>query len=1200
MKRCAVLCVVAIVGLCWGARLWSQVPLPGLASGDATCVLQDRYGFLWFGTENGLHRWDGVKMRVFVRKVSDTTSLPSSVITHLHEDKRGTLWIATNAGLVRFNRHNETFSRVMGGTPDTPDTPIASLWEDRRGGLWVYAQVAGSPTGKVLLLENGAVVPFVSSGLASLSRATASRTPLQNVFVTAFCEAGGVVWIGTANGLYRYSPEQRTVSSMLVDTSVQSSLAAQPRSRINALAAVDMHAANAATPQKEALVVATSGGLLVINADGATDGATDTPRPIYDATLLPFDATVAALQTVRIGGIRKIVAAVVVKQPAKQQPTQASPRPSSDATSNAALAVRMRFVVLEQAHSEIVPIGVNVVGVGAASDHTLPVVPQAGKPQQHRMMADSAGTCWWAVANGVVRITVPANVSANASAATATLLFADKTSPSRITAPFMQGVIDHTGTRWWARLGVGVLSEQAAGLSYPNATPFQTTFLPFASLAADREGALYFGADGAAVSLKRSAQGNETRLRHTLPDARVSAILINGRGTVFAASNVVEQGVVEPSGVRVSGATQALRRLASNADERLAPTALAETPDGTLWVGTAFGLYKRTVEGGVESSLQRVAVVKHRSQTAQSYAVGSGNIHALVTDGQGMLWVGHDQGIDRYNPKTRLFTHLYADAQDSTRLVDDDCVCLAPSNDGTTLWIGTRGGLHRMDIATGKVLGRYVLGSSINACVEDARGTLWAGTSLGLVALEAASGRTRLYTQLDGIPLNEYLERAALRLPDGRVVFGGRTDGRTGVVVVHPDSIAVNRVPPNLVLTAIKRFGVPMSFDRPVAEVKSVTFGHDETVIAFDVVALNFVQSAKNRYAYRLEGFDQSWSERSAEREIRYTNLPAGEYVLHVKASNNDGVWNEKGVRLRVVVLPTWWATWWFQAGVVITAMGGGWTGYRLRTKALERRNQELERVVEERTRALKEAQAQLVQSERLNAAGMVTAGVMHEINNPNAALLSAAQMAMTDVNDAEEYFLSLIDHQDLQSPTVQRFQGIISDVRQDLAIIENSSRRIKHIVTGLQGFTKHQREGLSASKVAKEIASTIEIVHYQFKTTEFVQTIDEHLMLEAYWQELNQAILNLLVNAAQAGANRVEVCAEERGKHVVVSVSDNGCGMTSEVQAKVFEPFFTTKDVGNSGLGLSITKNIVEHHGATIELESQPGLGSTFRITFS
>jgi signal transduction histidine kinase len=262
---------------------------------------------------------------------------------------------------------------------------------------------------------------------------------------------------------------------------------------------------------------------------------------------------------------------------------------------------------------------------------------------------------------------------------------------------------------------------------------------------------------------------------------------------------------------------------------------------------------------------------------------------------------------------------------------------------------------------------------------------------------------------------------------------------------------------------------------------------------------------------------------------------------------------------------------------------------------------QEKNLALDEAFKELTHTQSQLVQSERMNATGMLTAGVMHEINNPNAAVIAAVHDVKQTVNHLSKFFHSLLDERSRQSKKAHQFDQMSDDVQHTLDVAMNGAHRVKNIVANLQHFTKHQRAGTYQSTLAAELASTSEIFRYQFKTVAVVLSIEEDASVQGNFGELNQVFLNLLVNAAQAGATSITITGSRAAqtKNVVLSIADNGKGMSAEVQKRIFEPFFSTKGAGNSGLGLSISKQILERHGVSITVESVPQHGTTFLLIF-
>lgn len=523
--------------------------------------------------------------------------------------------------------------------------------------------------------------------------------------------------------------------------------------------------------------------------------------------------------------------------------------------------------------------------------------------------------------------------------------------------------------------------------------------------------------------------------------------------------------------------------------------------------------------------------------------------------------------------------------------------------------------------------------------LEDRRGKIWISSDAGLCEFDPNTKQFRRFSVADGLQSQEFNRQSYYQSASGELFFGGIN----GFNSFFPEETDPNPQAPALIIenfrTTSRTILIPSAFSGNSAA-DTITLSYDERSFEAKLAALEFTAPSRNRYQWFLEGFDHEWRSPVTKRDIAYTNVEAGTYRLFAKACNSDGAWGSERLMLTVVVLPPWWQTWTFRltSGMALAAALFGL--YRMRLRATRLRAERLEREVAERTselleanieiqrqisvqteqareieyanselqeknlaldeafKELQQAQSQLVHSERMNAAGMLTAGVMHEINNPNAAVIAAVHDAKSTVKRITEFFFSLLDERSKQSQKAQQFSKLTDEANHVLEIASVGAMRVKGIVANLQHFTKHQREGMYIGSFDTEFVSTLEMFQYQFKQTTIITDIDKGLALEANWGELNQIMLNLLINAVQAGAGQIRVqVRSENENRVVVQVSDDGSGMSAEVSRRIFEPFFSTKSSGNNGLGLSISKQIIERHGGTIRCESEVGKGTSFFI---
>lgn len=344
----------------------------------------------------------------------------------------------------------------------------------------------------------------------------------------------------------------------------------------------------------------------------------------------------------------------------------------------------------------------------------------------------------------------------------------------------------------------------------------------------------------------------------------------------------------------------------------------------------------------------------------------SGNyLMSIYEDKKGNLWVGSTGGLNHFDYATKKFTRYTHQEEDTNSISNSDIKCVLEDSKGR-LWVGTAGGLNQM-LPNGHFL-KYTTQNGfpnnvINSILEDNQGNLWLSTNLGLCCFNPETKKCRNYDDSDGLQSNQFKADSRFKAKDGQLFFGGVE----GFNAFYPDSIKDNPYLPKVLITGLKIFNKPVNIGdydsllkQHISQTKEVRLSHEHAVFSLDFVALNFTLSNKNQYAYKLEPFEKEWNEVGNQRSATYTNLNAGTYVFRVKASNNDGLWNEEGTSLKIIVLPPWWETWWFRT-IVFLIIGASIITYnRLRIKALEKQKIKLEKLVAERTKALQQANEEI------------------------------------------------------------------------------------------------------------------------------------------------------------------------------------------------------------------------------------------------
>ncbi|QHV97460.1 two-component regulator propeller domain-containing protein [Spirosoma endbachense] len=300
-------------------------------------------------------------------------------------------------------------------------------------------------------------------------------------------------------------------------------------------------------------------------------------------------------------------------------------------------------------------------------------------------------------------------------------------------------------------------------------------------------------------------------------------------------------------------------------------------------------------------------------------------------------------GINRLNPKTGKFRHYMPNYQSPTGHINDKEVRCLYEDDQGIIWAGTGlGGLNRLDPRTGKFTAyttqEGLPSNRILSIIGDLKGHLWMGTTRGLSRFDPITNVFRNYDVRDGLPDNDFLT-GAVQNHKGKLLFGTRN----GFVMFYPDSVRDNAIPPPVYITGFTVLG-----KRRAVPSDHIELAYQENFLSFEFVALNYNTPEKNQYAYQLVGVDKKWVQAGTRRFANYTNLAPGDYTFRVKASNDDGVWNEKGASIHVIIQPPWWQTIWFRLSAIVILLLLAGISIRLYTQArLRRQRTALKRVLQ-------------------------------------------------------------------------------------------------------------------------------------------------------------------------------------------------------------------------------------------------------------
>lgn len=619
-----------------------------------------------------------------------------------------------------------------------------------------------------------------------------------------------------------------------------------------------------------------------------------------------------------------------------------------------------------------------------------------------------------------------------------------------------------------------------------------------------------------------------------------------------------------------------------------------EGPDGTLWIATgAGGLNAFDPESG--------RFTRYRQDRQDPHALDEGVLFTLYGDNaSGVLWLGvWGGGLNKFDMTLGRVERYRADPADPDAISSNE-VWSIHADPGGDLWIGTSAGLNHFDVRSGAFTVYRekdgLASDAVYSIVDDGGGNLWIATGAGLSRFDPRKREFRNYTEDDGFQNGILVDGCAYRSEDGELFFGGQG----GLNYFYPDDVADNPYLPPVVLVDFKIFNRPVEVGAPgsplkktITETDSITVDYEQSVLTFGFAALSYRAPARNRYAYRLEGLDEDWNYvDSRRRYATYTNLHPGLYTLKVKASNNDGVWNETPRSLEIRVRPPYWGTWWFRAFVSTALLGLVWVGYLLRTAAIRARNRDLEAEIRERRRAEAERDELIAEL-----------GVKNEL--------------LEDQNAELERFTYTVSH-DLQAPlvSIKGFLGLLQRdvaagdaeaVARDAAVISNAADTMGELLEDLLSLSRVGRvvgriEAVTLAGVAAEAA---DLFATPIRERGVEVSIDPSMPeVCGDRRRLLQAMQNLIGNAVRFMGDepepRVEVGGERRDDRALCWVRDNGIGIDPRYHEKVFGLFDRLDpSVEGTGVGLALVKRIVEVHGGEIWIESEgEGTGTTFFFT--
>ncbi|MBK9291481.1 MAG: response regulator [Bacteroidetes bacterium] len=610
---------------------------------------------------------------------------------------------------------------------------------------------------------------------------------------------------------------------------------------------------------------------------------------------------------------------------------------------------------------------------------------------------------------------------------------------------------------------------------------------------------------------------------------------------------------------------------------------MREISDGTLWIGT-WG-------GGVNILDPLTKRFSYLTETpdASGLMLNNNKIANIFERRNGEIWL---RSGNIYNPENKTVRPFpFSPIPENINFFFEDAA--------GRMWIGTSSnGLLYYDTTTAQLKhpfeDKIFFDGIFTSMLQDKAGNLWVSMDDKLIRFDSRLSEYYVFDEAEGVKAGEFINESVFAGSMGMFYFGGNQ----GIAWFNPENVIINRLPVRVLITRVLLNGKPIGLAGEVAfdpdnHVIKLPFAHRELLIQF--TGLNYTNSQKNRFAYKIEGLQDEWVYLDADnKQIKYLRLPPGSHKLLIKAANSSGIWNTEPLVVQIEVAKAFYQHWWFWVASGLLFLLMGWLILYWRTKALQSQKRLLEEKVYERTQQLEAQKAEIeLKNAQLEEASKAKseflANMSHEIRTPLNGVIGFTDLLLkTELSELQREYLSII-HQ-----SGENLLSIINDIL-DFSKIEAGKLELYYEKTDLAGLA----------------SQTLDIITFQAQSKGLEVLLNLHPKLPHFIYtdsiRLKQVIVNLLSNAVKfTEEGEIELKIEPIGpaadqKTIIrFLVRDTGIGIKPEKVSLIFEAFTqedssTTKRFGGTGLGLAISNKLLGLMGSRLQVISKPGKGSTF-----